>query len=822
MYVWVDTKVEIKFTLYTQCTNQKNDIIIIGSILTIVISRRRGNIHASSKDGMKELDCPIQTMKSSLPMIVYNTLYNLEKKLAWQRKKYYLPDNLCMGDLDKPKNDGNGDERPNCNALHKCFIDTNLEDTEKEWHLSREEGLHDRIKSSRAATTDAPAIDLNDIPRCTLTPLKNRALSLLSTRYPLNYVHKHRDTQRQMEHNRLCILAVVIALCQLAGGQAVTDAAARARRFACNVSAPCDTFVVYRTQSPGFLDLGNVSDLFGVSRALIASANKLTTEDGVLLPGQPLLVPVKCGCTGARSFANVTYPIRPRDTFFGLAVTAFENLTDFVLVEELNPAAEATRLEPWQEVVVPLFCRCPTREELSAGSRLLVTYVWQAGDDVSVVSTLMNASAANISASNGVAGNSNFATGQPVLIPVSQPPRFPPLSYGAIATDSRGSKRRRGIIVAASIAGSFVACAALCTAILAYRRYRKKASVPRPVSPKLSWTKSLNRFGSNSSIARMINGGDKLLTSVSQFIDKPIIFREEEIMEATMNLDEQCKLGSSYYRANLEGEVFAVKPAKGNIAGELRMMQMVNHANLIKLAGISIGADGDYAFLVYEFAEKGSLDKWLYQKPPCSLPSSSSMATLSWDQRLGIALDVANGLLYMHEHTQPSMVHGDVRARNILLTAGFRAKLSNFSLAKPAATVDAAATSSDVFAFGLLLLELLSGRRAVEARVGAEIGMLWTEIRAVLDAGGDKRVAKLKKWMDPALGGEYGMDAALSLAGMARACTEEDAARRPKMAEIAFSLSVLGQPLSVADAFERLWQPSSEDSIGIGNTVAAR
>uniref|UniRef100_A0A0E0CXK9 Protein kinase domain-containing protein n=1 Tax=Oryza meridionalis TaxID=40149 RepID=A0A0E0CXK9_9ORYZ len=624
-----------------------------------------------------------------------------------------------------------------------------------------------------------------------------------------------------MEHNRLCILSVVIAF-QLAGGQAVTDAAARARRFACNVSAPCDTFVVYRTQSPGFLDLGNISDLFGVSRALIASANKLTTEDGVLVPGQPLLVPVKCGCTGARSFANVTYPIRPRDTFFGLAVTAFESLTDFVLVEELNPAAEATRLEPWQEVVVPLFCRCPTREELSAGSRLLVTYVWQPGDDVSVVSALMNASAANIAASNAVAGNSTFATGQPVLIPVSQPPRFPPLTYGAIAADPGAGKHRHGIIVATSIAGSFVACAVLCTAILAYRRYRKKAPVPKHVSPKLSWTKSLNRFDSNSSIARMINGGDKLLTSVSQFIDKPIIFREEEIMEATMNLDEQCKVGSSYYRANLEREVFAVKPAKGNVAGELRMMQMVNHANLIKLAGISIGADGDYAFLVYEFAEKGSLDKWLYQKPPCSQPSSSSVATLSWDQRLGIALDVANGLLYLHEHTQPSMVHGDVRSRNILLTAGFRAKLSNFSLAKPAATVDAAATSSDVFAFGLLLLELLSGRRAVEARVGAEIGMLRTEIRAVLDAGGDKKVAKLRKWMDPALGGEYGMDTALNLAGMARACTEEDAARRPKMAEIAFSLSVLGQPLSVADAFERLWQPSSEDSIGIGNAVAAR
>jgi serine/threonine protein kinase len=191
-----------------------------------------------------------------------------------------------------------------------------------------------------------------------------------------------------------------------------------------------------------------------------------------------------------------------------------------------------------------------------------------------------------------------------------------------------------------------------------------------------------------------------------------------------------------------------------------------------------------------------------------------------WNQRLGIAFDVANGLLYMHEHTQPSMVHGDVRARNILLTADFRAKISNFSVATPA-MVDAAATSSDVFAFGLLILELLSGRRAMEARVGAEIGMLWRDIRAVLEAG-DKRDAKLRKWMDPTLGGVYHLDAALSLAGMARACTEEDASRRPKMADVVFSLSMLVQPLPVGDAFEKLWQPSSDENIGIVNEVAAR
>ncbi|CAM0872101.1 unnamed protein product [Alopecurus aequalis] len=623
----------------------------------------------------------------------------------------------------------------------------------------------------------------------------------------------------------LLLLLVLVLACRRCGAQDAPNATVPAR-FACKVPTPCDTFVVYRTQSPGFLSLASISDLFGVSRAMIVSANNLTTEGGMLLPGQPLLVPVKCGCTGNWSFANITYPIQSGDTYYALALNAFENLTSYGLVQELNPLAPATKLKVLQEVTVPLFCRCPTPAERGDGILQHITYLWQPKDDMAGVSKLMNASTQAIADANNVTIDFTSVTTQPMLIPVSQRPQLPPLQYTAATDDSGDGKRSpAGITIAVSVAVSFVVFAALCVAMFAYRRYRRdKATVhlgPRFVSPRLCWNQK--DCHSSSSIARMIKGGggDKLLTSVSQFIDKPIIFGTEEIMEATMNLDERCRLGTSYYRAKLDGEVFAVKPAKGDVSAEMRMTQMVNHANLIKLAGISMGADGEYTFLVYEFAAKGSLDKWLYQKPPSSLPSTSShVDTLLWNQRLGIAFDVANGLLYMHEHTQPSMVHGDVRARNILLTADFRAKISNFSVATPA-TVDAAATSSDVFAFGLLILELLSGRRAMEARVGAEIGMLWRDIRAVLEAG-DKRDAKLRKWMDPTLGGVYQLYAALSLAGMARACTEEDASRRPKMADVVFSLSMLVQPLPVGDAFEKLWQPSSDENIGIVNEVAAR
>ena len=85
-----------------------------------------------------------------------------------------------------------------------------------------------------------------------------------------------------------------------------------------------------------------------------------------------------------------------------------------------------------------------------------------------------------------------------------------------------------------------------------------------------------------------------------------------------------------------------------------------------------------------------------------------------------------------------------------------------------------------MFAFGLLLLELLSGRRAMEARIGSEIGMLSREIRAVLEAG-DKREAKLIKWMDPALGSEY-QSTQLSAWPAWRGSAPRRTARRPKKA----------------------------------------
>lgn len=158
----------------------------------------------------------------------------------------------------------------------------------------------------------------------------------------------------------------------------------------------------------------------------------------------------------------------------------------------------------------------------------------------------------------------------------------------------------------------------------------------------------------------------------------------------------------------------------------------------------------------------------------------------------------------MHEHTQPSIVHKDIRTTNILLDSTFRAKIANFSMARPA--TDSLMPKVDVFDYGVVLLQLLSGKKAMVTKEIGEIVLLCKEIKAVLEIE-EKREESLRKWMDPCLERFYPIDSAPSLATLARLCTLEESSERPSMAEIVFNLTVLTQ--SSPETFER-WTSGME------------
>ncbi|KAL8528599.1 hypothetical protein ACS0TY_006151 [Phlomoides rotata] len=544
----------------------------------------------------------------------------------------------------------------------------------------------------------------------------------------------------------------------------------------------CKTYVTYRVRSP-YSDLGSISDLFGISRADIATATNLASENASLVHDQLLFIPIRCTSNGTHYFSNVTYLIKKEDTFYSVQVMAFQNLTNFNLVEEMNPMMNPNNLTIGVGTIFPLFCKCPGSSYAEKGIEFLITYVWQPDDDVMPVSTMFKASESDFVMENNNR-NLTAAICLPVLIPVKTPilvQLFP-----SSASNAKSKHLWIVITISSAVLAFFIVFAGLVACL--FLLYKKKKMLSRNDS-SLETSDLIPTYKASKTIQ------DKLLPGVSGYLSKPIVYDLDVIMKATMNLSERYRLGGSVYKATINDHVLAVKKTR-DPTEELQILQRVNHANLVKLMGVSSDNDGNF-FIVYEFVENGSLRKWL---------SPLSVESLTWSQRLLIALDVANGLQYMHEHSQPSIVHKDITTSNVLLDSNFKAKIANFSGARQATC--SIMLNIDVFSFGVVLLELLSGKKVMETKDDGEVVMLWKEVKGILE-GEDQRKERLRRWMDPKLKSSYTFDDALSLAILGRACTSENSLERPRMSEIVFSLCVLTQ--SSPQMSEDCWIPKFEN-----------
>nr|XP_043634544.1 probable serine/threonine-protein kinase PBL3 [Erigeron canadensis] len=228
---------------------------------------------------------------------------------------------------------------------------------------------------------------------------------------------------------------------------------------------------------------------------------------------------------------------------------------------------------------------------------------------------------------------------------------------------------------------------------------------------------------------------------------------------------------------------------------EVDYLGKLRHKNLVKLIGYC--EESESRLLVYEFLPKGNLENHLFRK---------GVEPIAWATRMRIALDVAQGLSFLHSK-EPSIIYRDLKASNILLDSEFTAVLSDFGLARNGpvgdnthvstrvvgttgyAAPEYMATghltrSNDVYSFGVVLLELLSGRRAIadERDGGIEETLVEWVKPFLVDNRGVFRI------MDTRLGGRYSRKGAQAVAALALKCLHKDYKHRPTMAEVVASL----------------------------------
>ncbi|KAK8523459.1 hypothetical protein V6N12_047979 [Hibiscus sabdariffa] len=237
------------------------------------------------------------------------------------------------------------------------------------------------------------------------------------------------------------------------------------------------------------------------------------------------------------------------------------------------------------------------------------------------------------------------------------------------------------------------------------------------------------------------------------------------------------------------------------------------HPNIISLLGFS--SDNDTRFIVYELMHNGSLETQLHG------PSHGS--SLTWHRRMKIALDTARGLEYLHEHCSPPVIHRDLKSSNILLDLDFNAKLSDFGLAvtdaaqnknnlklsgtlgyvAPEYLLDGKLTDkSDVYAFGVVLLELLLGKKPVEKLAPSQCQSIVTWAMPQLT---DR--SKLPNIVDPVIRDAMDLKHLYQVAAVAVLCVQPEPSYRPLITDVLHSLIPL-VPMELGGTL-RVTQPTA-------------
>ncbi|PIA36642.1 hypothetical protein AQUCO_03300090v1 [Aquilegia coerulea] len=292
--------------------------------------------------------------------------------------------------------------------------------------------------------------------------------------------------------------------------------------------------------------------------------------------------------------------------------------------------------------------------------------------------------------------------------------------------------------------------------------------------------------------------------------DYLLSYKYRELQRATKNFSEELGKGGfgSVFRGTLPDSTAIAVKTVGCLSGEkqfraeVNTIGMIHHKNLIRLRGFC--AEGTKRLLVYDYMPNSSLNQYLFRK---------DFKTLDWKTRYNIALGIARGLAYLHEKCREYIIHCDIKPENILLDAEFNPKVADFGLAKLLGrdfsrvltsmrgtrgylapewiSGVAITTKADVYSFGMMLFEIVSGRRNLDMTDDDMIDYFPAQAASKVSNG--EEVISL---LDRALDGNAEHEELVRVCRVACWCIQEDEKDRPSMGKI---VQVLEGGLDVAE-----------------------
>ncbi|KAJ3693563.1 hypothetical protein LUZ60_009043 [Juncus effusus] len=281
------------------------------------------------------------------------------------------------------------------------------------------------------------------------------------------------------------------------------------------------------------------------------------------------------------------------------------------------------------------------------------------------------------------------------------------------------------------------------------------------------------------------------------------IFSYNELRKATDGFSLENKVGEggfgSVHKGKLkDGTLIAVKSLSTEsrqgvreFLTELTIISDVAHENLVRMLGCCV--QDPHRMLVYPFLENNSLAQTLLGRNPQNL-------VFDWKTRVKLCIGIAKGLAFLHEEIRPPIIHRDIKASNILLDKDLTAKISDFGLAKllpsnathvstrVAGTIGYLAPEyairgqvtrkSDIYSFGVLLLEIVSGRCNTNTRLPYEDQFLLERTWTLYERG------DLEKIIDAFLGDDLNIKEAINFLQVALLCTQDATKLRPAMSTV--------------------------------------